>query len=347
MASDPDDAGPAHVRYLGVDVARGLAIVGMLVLHVLPATSLEGLHAVVADGRPQILFAVLDGIALSIVARSAPNRSAARRVIAVRACALLALGLWLGSLGSGVLVILDSYGVYFLLVLPLLYAPRWVLALCAGLMLAFGPWASAAAAGSQEALDYVPLTALAESWLLTGPYPAIVYLGYVLLGILTHRLGLIASRRGIQVGVGCAAAAVVAYSTAWVLEGFASVTAVLTVRWSGSAALVVGLVAALGRLLDVQRVRSGVRWFAWPLSSLGAMPVTAYTLHVVALAALARWGQPQQGEGTFWVVLGGLVVFAALWMRVVPRGPLETVIRQLWTPSGLHDHSNRPAAAAE
>ncbi|HET8957428.1 MAG TPA: hypothetical protein VFM95_03135, partial [Microcella sp.] len=54
-----DRSGPpagAPQRHVGVDAARGLAIVGMIAAHVIPRFSDAEL---IVDGRPSILFAVL------------------------------------------------------------------------------------------------------------------------------------------------------------------------------------------------------------------------------------------------------------------------------------------------
>ena len=62
-------------RVVGVDAARGLALLGMVSVHVLPATDGDGgesLAYAVASGRSAALFAVLAGVGLALARPSVP-----------------------------------------------------------------------------------------------------------------------------------------------------------------------------------------------------------------------------------------------------------------------------------
>src|SRR3954451_3014818 len=116
-------------RIAGVDIARGIAVLGMFVAHVLPDGETENL----ADGRSSVLFATLAGMSLGLITGGAeppPPRQRARftGAVARRALFLILLGLVLWTLDSGIAIILDYYGVFFLVLLPVLFAPRGVLA---------------------------------------------------------------------------------------------------------------------------------------------------------------------------------------------------------------------------
>ena len=84
-AGQPADAAPApRARLLGVDAARGLALAGMVVVHVTPGTPDDEpvpLGDVLASGRASALFAVL---AAPVV--SHPGRRAHPRGIGRAAC---------------------------------------------------------------------------------------------------------------------------------------------------------------------------------------------------------------------------------------------------------------------
>src|SRR5215213_6909725 len=115
-------------RIDGVDIARGIAVLGMFVAHVLPDGDTENL----ADGRSSVLFATLAGVSLGLLTGGAepPPSGSRRRLVggvALRGLTLILLGLVLWPLGSGIAIILDYYGVFFLVLLPLLFAPRVVL----------------------------------------------------------------------------------------------------------------------------------------------------------------------------------------------------------------------------
>ena len=314
-------------RYLGVDVARGLAIVGMLVLHTVPAAAAPILQILVGESRPQILFAILDGVALGLICRTAPTHRQARRIISVRAVAFVALGLWLTSLGSGVVVILDSYGIYFLLVLPVLFAPGWLIATIAALLLVAGPWVTTALAGTPESAEFIPITAQIDAWLFTGAYPAVVWLGYVFVGLLAARTDAFATRHGLRIAAVCGCVGVaVALAAPWLSEVSEWTRPVVL---AGTTALMLGLVAALGWLLDVRGSARLSRTLLAPLAALGSMPITVYAVHVVALAVLAHVGAPQQSLPTFAILLASLAAFATVWRPILGRGPLERAIRAL------------------
>src|SRR6476469_834941 len=133
-------------RIVGVDVARALALLGMMATHMLPG--IEGTHVPwpqqVAGGRASALFAVLAGVSVALVSgRTAPlhgrARAAASLRLVVRAGIVGALGLLLGLVPSGIAVILAYYAVLFLLGLPFLGLRARALALLAGLWAAAAP----------------------------------------------------------------------------------------------------------------------------------------------------------------------------------------------------------------
>lgn len=194
-------------RIVGLDVARCLALVGMIATHVLTTYDASGdptWSAELFGGRASALFAVLAGVTLALVAGgSRPvvgrDRLGVALGLVVRAVLITALGLWLGGRESGVAVILAYYGVLFCLGVPFLaLRARALFVLAAG-------WAVVAPVGSfllrQElparqyaspTLDQLreqPLDLLAELT-FTGYYPAVPWLAYLLLGMAIGRLDL-------------------------------------------------------------------------------------------------------------------------------------------------------------
>src|SRR3954452_2564657 len=176
-------------RIVGVDVARGLAVLGMFVAHVLPDVYTENL----ADGRSSVLFATLAGMSLGLItgcAEPPPPRQRARctGAVARRARFLILLGLVLWTLDSGIAIILDYYGVFFLVLLPVLFAPRRVLV---PLALAFATVGTAvlgvAPVSPQPLVGASRLLWLPIELFLTGYYPGRLWLGYVLTGLVLAR----------------------------------------------------------------------------------------------------------------------------------------------------------------
>ena len=131
-------AGPStragRTRLAGVDAARGLAVLGMVAVHVLPGETDDGgvaLSEAVAGGRSSAAFAVLAGVGVALATRGT-DRGRQRVRLVLRALLIGALGLWLGGLDTQVAVILAYYAVFFLLLLPFLGWPPRRLLLTAG-----------------------------------------------------------------------------------------------------------------------------------------------------------------------------------------------------------------------
>ena len=219
----PAASASESTRLVGVDVARCLALLGMIATHVVEARDVDGTLTSLqwlAGGRASALFAVLAGVSLALVTgRRTPVRGATRArasaAIAVRAGSVALVGLVLGQLETGIAIILTSYGVLFLLALPFLgLHARGLLLLAVG-------WAVTAPVLSHLVRPELPdrrfasphLDQLAEpgrlvsELLLTGYYPAFGWLAYLLLGLGIGRLDLArASVQGLLAVVGLAVA---------------------------------------------------------------------------------------------------------------------------------------------
>ena len=196
----------APSRVLGVDLARGLALLGMMATHIVPSTGADGgvtLAYQLASGRASALFAVLAGASLSLVTgRERPAAGAdlksARRTVAVRAAVIAFIGLSLGVLGSGVAVILVNYGLLFVVAIAFLGLGPRVLATLAGGWLLLSPVLAHALrsrvgggpGASPSWFDLADPAGLLERLLLTGYYPVLQWTGYLLVGLAVGRLPL-------------------------------------------------------------------------------------------------------------------------------------------------------------
>jgi uncharacterized membrane protein len=125
---------------IGVDAARGLALIGMMAVHITPSITAEGTVSAayqLASGRAAALFAVLAGVGIALATGGThPPKGralgAAAAGTSVRAIVLLIIGLGLGALDSGVAVILAYYALLFIVALPFLgFGPRALLGLAA------------------------------------------------------------------------------------------------------------------------------------------------------------------------------------------------------------------------
>nr|NLD41254.1 DUF1624 domain-containing protein [Actinomycetales bacterium] len=313
-------------RLLGIDAARGLALIGMMVAHVgittedfSPAGGLAGWLGL-AHGRSSILFALVAGFSLGILSGRTVPHSGQRLVhtrlrILVRAAILLGAGALLELLGTPIYVILGYYATWFVLALLVLTWPvRRILLLAVGVA-AIGPvlhhllpavlvmagfLAPLAETGNSVPIDF----------LLTGAYPGVVWMAYILVGLALSRLEWDSPARIVRLlGTGVLASALGYGGSAALVsvagpgagrfgpEGTPMITALLLAEpHADSFFEVLGsggfAVAAVALFLLLER---GAAPILAPLITLGSMSLTVYSLHVVAYWVVGR------REGFPWV----------------------------------------------
>ncbi|WP_449353368.1 heparan-alpha-glucosaminide N-acetyltransferase domain-containing protein [Streptomyces shaanxiensis] len=200
---------PAVPRIVGVDVARGLALLGMFSVHVFGAFDEAGSATpawMFAGGRSSATFAVTAGVGLAFTTgghRPAPGRPAAAAV-ATRAGVIALIGLLLGYASRAadldVDVILAFYALLFLIAIPLLGLGPLALA-GLSLTLAVGaPFAVHALRGvlPEPAFDGDPTLqdvvadplGLVSDLLVHGDYPVLAWTAYLCTGLALGRLDL-------------------------------------------------------------------------------------------------------------------------------------------------------------
>lgn len=190
-------------RIMGVDVARGLAVFGMIGVHVGVTATFDAGNPLtwtaLVEGRSSILFAVVAGISVAFATgmRTRPTGEAlrsARLRMAGRALAVLAIGLALELLGSSIAVILPIYGLLFLILIPFLGLRRRTLIVTATALALAGPTLIALVraltlGGSGAGVDF----------LITGSYPLTVWLPLILAGMAVGRSSLRETRTAVAV----------------------------------------------------------------------------------------------------------------------------------------------------
>lgn len=325
-------------RFAGVDAARGLAIVGMLWAH----TAADGTRQALADGRSAVLFATLAGCSIGLLTGGArPGRGRDRRdalvSVALRGLVLVALGLALWTLGTPIAVVLDTYGVLFLILLPVVFAPVPVVAGVALVAALAGPLIVAAVGEDlQTPFTAQRLAHLPAEWLVTGYYPGVVVAAYLCAGLLVARAGL-ARRRTLVAMVGAgAASSALGYGGAALAGLDASAHANTTAEVLGSGGLALAIIGALELLCSSPSTGRIAGAVLRPLIAAGRMPLTIYTGQLLALAVWLT--TPAAGDPPWiesWALLAGLLIgsltFASLWQRFVGRGPLEDLLTRLTT----------------
>lgn len=321
-------------RIVAIDIARGLAIIGMFVAHAIPRDS--GTELLV-DGRSSILFATLAGVSLGIMTGSAHPLARGQRSdrvggILVRALFLFLLGVVLAILHSGVAVILHFYALMFLLLIPLLFLHRSLIGLI-GIAFLMGAPVLGAAQSDVDA-DAPPVAYFIEYFFLNGTYPVLIWMPFLLAGLIIARSDLSRPKTQVAlVGVG-ASAALAGYGAAVVFPGVSaeahsgSIAEVI-----GSGGLAVALIGGLLWLTAVERRAPGraLRAILWPVGATGSMALTVYTLQILVLAIVVAGGREIDYPGwplLIWMLLLTFIL-TGLWRFFVGKGPLERLLSKL------------------
>lgn len=220
-------------RLIGVDAARGLALLSMMAIHILPSWTDDGEPTFVwtmFSGVSAALFALLAGVALAFMTGGARPPSghaltASKAALAARAALIALIGLLVASVDPPAAIILVYYGAMFLLAIPLLRLP--VRALAVGIA-ALGPVLIHLVGDALPDLDgYDPSfttvvtdpIASASVVLFTGSFPVIPWMAYVCAGLAIGRLDLRATSTAIRLLITGTVVAVAAWLSSALLQG--------------------------------------------------------------------------------------------------------------------------------
>ncbi len=382
-------------RLTGLDAARGAALLGMMSTHIFPlyleGTAEASWVGATFSGRSSALFAVVAGIGLALLTgghrphgRAGISRD--RRGIAARAVVVAIVGLMLGGLETNIAVILFHYGVLFLLALPFVSMSLRVLSWWAGgwtllspvAAFILRPWfqqhVSPSDVGGNPNLEHFgePVTLLADV-MVTGYYPALQWLSYLLLGMVVGRLDL----RSLRVQVGLLAGGTALAVAAKLLSGFLlgpagglaalrqtqdgqryDIEAMLPVSltgidqsgtwwWLAASAPHSGTqfdlvhtagtaVAVVGLCLLIAR---RAQWLLLPLAGAGAATLTLYSLHIWIMSIVDQQQPMWEPATVYWCQVVAFVALGLVLRKLRARGPLEFVA------TGASDFARTPGTA--
>mgnify|MGYP002722683156 CR=1 FL=1 len=290
----------AHARIVGLDIARSVAIIGMIILHM--ANLVWGVK-VVLSGLPAAGFAIIAGATMMILARDYSLRVFMKLV--ARGCLIMLIGLALLPVGGEIQVVLVVMGAAMALT-------AWVPPLATGWKVLLFALATAAAT-----FLYAPYT-------LPQVYPLVAFLAYMVAGMLLFDVYLNRSTRTQTVST--AVAVVVTGIGMWQrfnpeIPGwlrFTGHTGVLGEILLSVAvtAVVLHLCLVLGRQLP--------RVF-FPFAALGSMSLTIYILHILT----ASYWQAHVSLHNTMAALGFVLAFlvlSALWKKFCGKGPAERAV---------------------
>jgi uncharacterized protein len=315
---------------VAVDIARFLALAGMMVVHLSPAhDGIPPLSDLIAGGRSAALFAFLAGVSLALLRRKSMRGTGSGRSIAIRAGLIFLLGLLLGSMSEiGAWVILPFYGAMFLLAIPLsLLRARTLLWLAAAWsvvapVLSFLIRALTGLRGSSqvEISDLASPLILVEELFIQGPYPVITWITFLAVGLAVGQMPL--ASRSVATRLCWTGAAIVAgtfllgyvfmltgivdgwmQSPAW-LTLFVSAPWIPTDTFANLALLgthtntPLNIISSVGSsllvfglcLLLTRVARPALTAVLRPFASAGRMTLTLYTVHLLLLWVAGNWG---------------------------------------------------------
>ncbi|WJZ07414.1 hypothetical protein CGLAUT_04580 [Corynebacterium glaucum] len=283
---------PVTNRVIGVDVARAVALIGMMVAHL---TYSDGIAAEVVYGFPSALFALLAGVSMGFMA----GRGARPVHFIVRGVILIALHLALLPFAGSIYVVLGTLGICMI---ALAWAPRWGRRVIAGVIAA-----CTVVSGLVWQFDDGTL------WPISEPYPVFMWAALMLAGMLTQRYIIGHTRRCVvAAALGPVAMALTILARwymylPWFFDAEGHTGGVIDVVGSAGAAIGMCALCCLAAQ-PWQRV----------LPRMGAMPLTLYCLHVVTADYVGLW-----------ITLAVAAVLATVWLQFFRRGPVEAAVRRL------------------
>jgi len=334
-------------RLDGLDAARGLAVVSMLVAHLCPAGGIF----IVPEYLTAPLFAVVIGVAMGIqLADRRPSPGEFLVANVQRGLILVVLGVLLQAMYAQIVVVLPYLGVLIIVLAPLalLLHRLPVLTLgIAGALAVVGPLVveraranPATATWPQWSLDLVTWLATGQAYRLVSFLP--MALGGLALAVVLRR----AARppEGYVVAGAFLALAVTAYALGRGTPDGADAYSGTTAEVVGATFFATATVVASFLAVDLLR-RRGAGAVLEPLLSTGRLALTAYTLQILFLAAIQLTVGPRQDDS--WLILGStlLVVVGGCWLldRRFGTGPMEWLVRALRPPPpAVGRHEARP-----
>ncbi|MCO1340225.1 hypothetical protein BJH93_15230 [Kocuria polaris] len=324
-------------RIPALDLARGIAILGMFFAHAAPVAAESSLPLKALSAGAQVtapLFVMLAGVSIGLMSGGATPVSRGRRAVttaqlARRAGALIVIGLVLWQLNSRIAIVIDYIGITTLLVLLVLFLPRLWLAVVAAAAVVSSPilheWSLTSGLAAEAAAN--PVTAKIASWLFVGPsYWAPMFLFFALSGLIlarsdvrrpaTARWCMLSGPGLVVLGAACA---VLTSESAH--PGSNSM--------SGNLVAIGCATSLIGFLLWIYQRQEGgyLPRVLGPVEAAGRMPLTIYTLQVILFAGFG----PLFDVTNSWPFLFGITVVSLVgawaWMRfVASQGPLERLV---------------------
>lgn len=332
---------------MGIDMARGLAMAGMTTVHFVALNQDTGRLNEAANlfsGRAMPLFMMLGGIGVTFLTR---RSSTPERDLLIRAVMLYGLGILMTIYIDRLAIVLQAYGLFFVLATVLWRLKSWMLLTLIPIVTAIG------AVSFQVVGDPINLTTYDESFTLSGVeslvfdgfYPLFPVGAFFIFGIVLGRIDLrsddVAARLfgfGAVIGVGVHQLAglfadVFDLQTNFGRRGNGMFEITRLLDGQGHSQMPVWVISALGTsaavlgfsLLVAKRMPKMVQ----PLVAIGSLSLTYY-VYQAWLTNLVPSTLETSIEAewiiTILVYLSGIGL-AVIYKMIFKTGPLERVLR--------------------
>ena len=302
-------------RIVGLDLARSLAIIGMIILHM---ASLVWSTKVILSGLPAALFAIVAGVTMMLIGKNYSVQTLLRLI--ARGAIITLIGLALLPVGGQIQVVLVAMGITMMVV-------SWVPPLNVWWKLALFFVAAIA-----STVHYAPFT-------LPQVYPLLAYIAYFLAGMLLYEVYIRSSRAAAQ----------------WVSTGIATVVAAAGfyfrfapdmpgwLRFTGHTGVLGEIVLSIAVAAIVLHlcllISRAVPKLGYPFAALGAMSLSIYILHVLTAY---YWQSHVSLHNTGWACafIALFLVLATFWRRLIGKGPAEWAVAKtiaIAVPAGKKD----------
>lgn len=341
---EPVAAGPARVvshdcvphgtvgRQTWLDLARGVAVVSMIVAHTSPWGGLWNL----SEYLTAPLFAFLVGVSLHLAWLRAA-REYGRYVLAnvLRGLLLVVAGELLQAVYYPIIVVLQTLGILTILLAPLvpaLVARPWAAYAVSVTAAGLSPWLMQAgrlwrsSARHPALVDWLVEVLVAGDAYRVSSFLALGAAGVAAAGLLlrTPREGVRGALPAVVLLIGSALLYVLGKATPIGADPYSGTTPEIagSILLSASAAAACWwLVAELGE--------RRARHYLGAVTATGRMALSAYALQILALAFIV--GVWELRGDDHWAMSTGVtalcLTFCWAWLKVAPIGPLELVLR--------------------
>lgn len=349
-------------RLKGLDVARGFALLGMMLVNyklVFEVQNTTWLYTFLSlfEGRAVAVFMILAGIGIGLMTRKArisSDRALRKKVmkqLVIRALFLWVLGLTLFIVFEWSADILHYYGAYMLLILPMLYlAPKKldgiiaaILVISVFLQVKFN-YLSGWDIENLYYMDFYTLQGFLRNLLYNGFHPLFPWFAFMLLGLRMSHLDLMSTSSRLKIlKVSLSIALITELASAGLIAAYANNQWIVYLvdtkpmpanlfYMIGASGWAISFIILVLMLVDRFKQESPM---VNSLMKTGQMALTHYVVHSAVLLTIAsELGLIKEQTALFVLlfslgVYGVMVIFSSIWSKKFQRGPIESLMRRL------------------